>query len=570
MKRVVRVLPDLTAVDRSFDYCIDLDVPVGTIVRVPLHGRRVRGWIVEDDVAPEAVELLDVLGAVSAGPPRDVVALSAWVAHRWVGPRVAVLRSASPPNNVPFGAERASRTANVPGQPAHAGRVVRWPPLLDRRELVASMCAAEGSTIVCVADAGRSRALARYLQQQGCNVALLHSFESDAQRTAAWAAASRGDCIVVGGRVAALAPVPDLAAAVVVDDADEALQEERAPTWHARDVLRERATHSGVPFAVCGPAPTPEAVFAAGGNVEVPSRDVEHAGWPRVHIVDRREEPPGAGLLSAALSDALHRTSDLAVCVLNRRGGFRLLACASCHHVVRVDPGEDRPLVCPECGATKLRVIRSGVNRIREELEALLPHKRVAEVDAASEEVAADVNVVVGTEAVLHRAEIRRRRVALVAYLDLDQELLAPRYRAATQAHWLITRGAQLLAGRPRTDPLLLLQTRIPDHAVVRAVEHADPRIVVDSELEYRRALGYPPYGALAELSGNDDALAATIGELRRLETQATGVAVFGPNDGRALVTGPDWDAMGAALAAALPAGRAIGRVRAAVDPPRV
>src|SRR5205085_1489497 len=111
-------------------------------------------------------------------------------------------------------------------------RVVRWPPLRDRRELVASMCPAAGSTIVCVADAGRARALGAYLKAQGRTVALLHSFEPAAARTVAWRRASRGGCVVVGGRLAALAPVHDLAAAVVVDDADEALQEERAPTWH--------------------------------------------------------------------------------------------------------------------------------------------------------------------------------------------------------------------------------------------------------------------------------------------------------------------------------------------------
>ena len=45
--RVCRVQPDVPAVTRAFDYLVppalaDL-VRVGTIVRVPLHGRRVRG-----------------------------------------------------------------------------------------------------------------------------------------------------------------------------------------------------------------------------------------------------------------------------------------------------------------------------------------------------------------------------------------------------------------------------------------------------------------------------------------------------------------------------------------------
>ncbi|HEY5171249.1 MAG TPA: hypothetical protein VIK54_05940, partial [Acidimicrobiia bacterium] len=107
MARVCRVLPDVTAVDRAFDYSVPdaLDglVKVGAIVRVPLHGRRMRGWVVEDAVGPGGPTgtLLDVLAVVSAGPPPDVVALTEWIAWRWSGPRVAVLRSASAPNHVP-------------------------------------------------------------------------------------------------------------------------------------------------------------------------------------------------------------------------------------------------------------------------------------------------------------------------------------------------------------------------------------------------------------------------------------------------------------------------------------
>ena len=105
MATVCRVVPDVTAVERVFDYLVPDElaarVRVGTIVRVPLQGRKVRGWVVETDVAPEGdARLLPIAAVVSEGPPADVVALSAWIARRWCGPRVAVLRSASPPNNV--------------------------------------------------------------------------------------------------------------------------------------------------------------------------------------------------------------------------------------------------------------------------------------------------------------------------------------------------------------------------------------------------------------------------------------------------------------------------------------
>jgi primosomal protein N' (replication factor Y) len=568
LTRVCRVLPDVTAVDRAFDYRIDHDAPVGTVVRVSLHGRRVRGWIVAVDVEPEADTLLPVLAVVSAGPPPEVVGLTAWVAHRWAGPRVAVLRSASPPNLVPPTVWSGSGHQRSPGDQT-TEKVVRWPPLLDRRQLVAGMCASEGSTIVCVADAGRARTLAAFLGRSHAHVALIHSTQTAAMRTEAWKRAAAGDCVVVGGRIAALAPVPDLQAAVVVDDADEALQEERAPTWHARDVLRERAVRAGASFTVCSPAPTVETVFAAGDAVEVPPPDVERGGWPRVQVVDRREEPPGAGLLSEALADALHHTAGPAVCVLNRRGRFRLLVCTSCRELLRWDATAERPAVCPECGAAQLRVLRAGVRRVRDELTALMPGKRVVDVDAATTEVP-DADIVIGTEAALHRTEIRRRRPALVAYLDLDQELLAPRYRATSQAHWLVTRGAQLLASRPRAETLLLLQTRVPDHAVVQAIARAEPQRILEVEADSRRTLGYPPFGALAELSGDDAPLTAAIDTLRALDVQSAGVQVFGPDDHRALVTAPTWDALADALARSLPAGRAVGRVRAAVDPPRI
>ncbi|HEV7526707.1 MAG TPA: hypothetical protein VGP92_17200, partial [Acidimicrobiia bacterium] len=117
---------------------------------------------------------------------------------------------------------------------------------------------------------------------------------------------------------------------------------------------------------------------------------------------------------------------------------------------------------------------------------------------------------------------------------------------------------------------LVLLQTRIPDHVVVQAMVHGDPASVAATEIEYRRTLAYPPFGALAEIAGADGALAATVEALRVSELANEAVQVFGPTDGRALVHAPDWDALAGALGRSLPAGRAVGRVRAVVDPPRV
>ncbi len=53
--RSVRVRTEVAALSKAFDYAVpeswSHDVRVGTRVRVPLHGRSVRGWIVADGVA---------------------------------------------------------------------------------------------------------------------------------------------------------------------------------------------------------------------------------------------------------------------------------------------------------------------------------------------------------------------------------------------------------------------------------------------------------------------------------------------------------------------------------------
>src|SRR5262249_34667958 len=120
--------------------------------------------------------------------------------------------------------------------------------------------AKEGSTLVIDPSPVRAAALAARWEQEGREVVTLGSEHADALRTAHWARARAGACVVVGGRAAVWAPVPDLAAVVVLDEADEALEDERAPTWNARDVAIERAARAGAAVRILTPAPSVDAV----------------------------------------------------------------------------------------------------------------------------------------------------------------------------------------------------------------------------------------------------------------------------------------------------------------------
>jgi primosomal protein N' (replication factor Y) len=221
--------------------------------------------------------------------------------------------------------------------------------------------------------------------------------------------------------------------------------------------------------------------------------------------------------------------------------------------------------VCAYCSATRFRAIRPGVHAVRDDVAALVPHFDVAEVDATTDGVP-DAPVIVGTEAALHRLpRDRAHAVRLVAFLAFDEELLAPRYRAPEQALWLLVRAARRLG--PRSEgAVLLVQTRIPDHDVLAVAATGDPESFAAAETAVRVATGLPPFGGLAELAGAGPAVAAAADAAR-----GAGLTVLGGTDARALVRAASVDDLCDRLADVDFSGaRGLGRLRVAVDPPRV
>ncbi len=405
---VVRVLPDVVRLNRTFDYVVPdawhADgragrLAVGSIVRVRLGGRRLRGWVTEVGVAPPAgVELQPLLHLTGMGPPADVIDLAGWAAWRWAGSRVSLLRAGSPERVV-------TRPTPPPAGPAVAagasggGRydrlfersgavtVLRCPPADDAVE-VAQAAARRGDALIVVPGLAAARRVAAGLRRQGTRVGL--GFDD-------WGRAAAG-ATVVGTRTAVWMPMPDLAAVVVIDEHSESLQSEQAPTWNAREVALERARRAGVPTVLTSPVPSLEALAA--GELETVGRAAERDGWPVVEVLDRRgEDPVRGGLFAPGLRDRLAAAGGRVVVVLNRKGRGRLLACKACGELVRTSDGtapmqlhedelvspdgsERRPVVCAECGSTVLRVLRAGVTRAREELAALVGEP-VAEVTSA-------------------------------------------------------------------------------------------------------------------------------------------------------------------------------------------
>jgi primosomal protein N' len=105
---------------------------------------------------------------------------------------------------------------------------------------------------------------------------------------------------------------------------------------------------------------------------------------------------------------------------------------------------------------------------------------------------------------------------------------------------------------------------------VLEAARRADPTIVAAAERPRREELGYPPFGALAEVRGDEAAVTKLVEGLRTIED----IDVFGPTSAasglQALVHSLDVSVLCDAFDQAAPEARAAGRLRIAVDPLRV
>jgi primosomal protein N' (replication factor Y) (superfamily II helicase) len=513
--RAVRVITEVAAVDRPFDYTLSdalsdalTHVGVGDRVRVDFHGRSVRAWVVDD--VPSSDDLKGVKKWLGYGPPASELPLLQWASNRWYSSWSRFLLAASPQRVItllPKAPSPARLSTEVP--PGFEPGVVQLAPTTDPLPLVLSAYEAtrerEGSLLVLVPTDGWATRLRGRLEQRGCAVA---------QGDDDWDRMRAGWPVVVGARGSALAPVPTVAGAVIIDADDESFRSRASPTWDSVSMLRERCSRDGAPLWCTSMLPSP--VLLDRGDYQ---RDPDLVGgWPRVTPVDRRSRDPHEGVLSEVSLRAAHTALEsdepvAVVVILQRLGTGRLLACARCGELARctqcqqaeeevgdqlacADRHEVRARFCRHCGSTKLRGVRSGVTTLARDVGAQL-NQVVSEVTAASS-AAPLARVVVGTEATWQHV----RRCGVVIFADFDQYLLAPRESARRSAISAVGKAGRLVGARRDGRGSVIVQTRRGEDAVIDALVNAHFDDLIREDVETTELLGLPPYGARAQVTG--------------------------------------------------------------------
>ncbi|MBU3738011.1 MAG: primosomal protein N' [Rhodoferax sp.] len=569
-------------------------LPPGTLVRVPLGRRELLGvvWDRLDEAAevdPEHIRpLAGVLEGLAPLPAswRQLVRFCADYYQRSPG---EVALAALPPSLRSLTPVQIARRLRRQGAPAAAPPPAEpaSPPLeptSDQRQVMAQLAEGDGPFLLfgatgsgktevylrCVerllARDPQAQALvmvpeinltpqlqARFVARFGASIVVtLHSGMTPAQRLTSWLAAHQGSArILLGTRMAVLAPLARLRLIVVDEEHDPSYKSQEGARYSARDLAVYRGRLEGAQVLLGSATPSLESWHhsrpaAEGGRylrLDMPSRIGAAAALPGVRRIDMNHQPRHCLIAPPLLQAIAERVArgEQSMLLLNRRGYAPVLHCGDCGwksdcphcSAYRVFHKVDRslrchhcglasavPRSCPSCGNADIAPVGRGTERLEEHLGEQLANLRrpeggavrMARIDADSTRArgaleqqlaqvhAGEVDVLVGTQMVAKGHDFRR--ITLVAAINPDGALFSSDFRAPERLFALLMQAA----GRAGRDAALSrqaemwVQTFHPQHPLFEALRRYDYPGFAARQLQERAQAGMPPFAFQALL----------------------------------------------------------------------
>jgi len=193
--------------------------------------------------------------------------------------------------------------------------------------------------LLMVPEIGLTPALQLQLQRRfpGQPIAVLHSEMTDAARASHWLAAASGRArIILGTRLAVLAPLPRLGAIIVDEEHDPSYKQQEGLRYSARDMAVARGRLARIPVLLGSATPSLESWHNAQLGryrlLRLRHRARSQAALPKVKTVALRGAKTQEGLAEESLQ-AIRETlarGEQALLFLNRRGFAPVLGCDAC------------------------------------------------------------------------------------------------------------------------------------------------------------------------------------------------------------------------------------------------
>ncbi|MDO5025728.1 MAG: hypothetical protein Q4E03_04340 [Trueperella sp.] len=570
---VARVLLNMPQphMDQLFDYEIPekyADVPLGARVQVEVGARKVDGFLIERTdltlVGHKLRPLHRVYSYLAVFPPATYQ-LCRNIARQQISSRAAVAALAVPRrharvekefdpspvvhpnwtvpepsswNDYPAGAEFL---AELPaGSPRAAVQMLPGHNAVDLiiPAVQATLSGGRGVQIV----APTPVAAARYQQKlavafPGERIALFTSQQAHADRYLNFLKVLTGQArIVVGTRVAAWAPLPQLGLAILLDDQHSAHAEPRNPYVHTRQILREACDIADAAFLALNYGPTVAlAEFAATGWLRQlsPAESKRRTEVAQIMSANdfRLEGLDVARMPSAMFAVVRAGLENGSVLILVPRSGYlTAVSCNACRELARCPYCEGQleipgpralpkctrcssqvDFVCPNCGGKQLRAVRIGSQRTAQEIGRAFPGTviQLAGVGESSAEITGR-RIVVATPGVIPPAQ-----TGYAAGVVLDARYLLHANRLESEGYFLRDLAHMAHQVRPRRQKGKILVVGDISNELITVAARWDFAAWSAAQLQQRASLALPPTATWVELLGPQRDIAHLLSTIR-------------------------------------------------------
>ncbi|OOB79048.1 MAG: primosomal protein N' [Epulopiscium sp. Nuni2H_MBin001] len=398
------------------------------------------------------------------------------------------------------------------------------------------------SVIVLVPEIALTKqTLERFVNRFGNRVALTHSKVTQKQRKQIYMQAQSGEIqIVIGPRSAVFTPFSNLGLIVIDEEHDGSYKSERSPKYNAIEVaIMRMRLHCGIVLLASATPSVSSYYKAKMGMIEhvMLTQRAGGASMPQIEFVDMRLENC---VISTRLHEAIEQTlkdNKQVMILLNRRGYSTFINCRECGFVVKCTHCDVTmtyhqkdnilichhclsrqvvPTICPSCKSKRIRYFGDGTQKVEEYLNNHFGHVGVSrmDIDTTSSKEGfnkiltafnnRETNILVGTQMISKGHDFSN--VTLVGVIAADSSLYISDFRASERTYQLLTQTVGR-AGRGDTMGNVIIQTYEPDNSVLLDVKLGRQKSFYETELEFREASGYPPFGYMftVMICGNNE-----------------------------------------------------------------
>lgn len=398
------------------------------------------------------------------------------------------------------------------------------------------------STLILVPEISLTPMMIDYFKNSfDCNIAILHSKLSDAEKYDEYRKIKNNDVkIVIGTRSAIFAPINNIAYIIIDEEHSDTYKQESIPFYDARSIAIIRSKYHKAKVILGSASPSLYSMARAKKGVydlvKLTNR-YQNIKLPDVKIIDlamTSNLSNESSMFSKQLIDAIKQSlshKKQILLLINKRGYSHTYSCRECGHIFRC-PNCDIPLIyhqnsstlrchhcgysiakptsCPICESPYFLTDGIGTQKIEQEVNKIFPSAKTIRLDSdtgknnkdihkiLSSFSKHDIDILIGTQMIAKGHDFPD--VNLVGVVLADIGLKVPSYHSNEKVFQLILQAVGR-GGREYGDGKAIVQTYLPkNHAVVYGSQQNYDKFY-EGEMKIRKITQYPPFVNLIKLS---------------------------------------------------------------------